>query len=47
MNDLYLLDVIDYSWSKLNATGLIPRPREGAVLIKRGNEIFLIGGCNY
>ncbi len=43
-NDLYKFDLINQKWSKLEATGDIPKPREGHVSKIIGKDRMLVHG---
>ncbi|GAM18019.1 hypothetical protein SAMD00019534_011940 [Acytostelium subglobosum LB1] len=46
-NDIYIFNLRDYSWSKVNAGGISPSPRNGHTANAVGNKYLVVhGGCN-
>jgi len=46
MNDLWLLDIEEWRWQRLNPKGTGPEPRRRQSLCQVGDQIFLFGGTS-
>jgi N-acetylneuraminic acid mutarotase len=47
LNDLYSIDLLTWSWIKINPQGPIPKPRQGMASMTVGKKIYIVSGCNF
>jgi len=45
MNDLYVLSLDFYHWTKIPQKGDVPTPRSGCKMVTLNNFLYLFGGC--
>ena len=47
LNDLNTLDIITWTWLKVNTQGPIPSPMQGMAHTKVGKKMYITSGCDY
>ena len=47
LNDLYELDLQFLRWNKISTFGPRPSPRQGHQAKRHGNQLLIMGGCDY
>ncbi|CAG9313552.1 unnamed protein product [Blepharisma stoltei] len=45
-NDIYMLNIENWEWSKIEATGQVPEPRTGHAACVIGSKLLIFGGCS-
>ena len=46
-NDLNVLDLTTLTWVPAQTQGFIPPGVQGHSTVRQGNELYVIGGCDY